>query len=121
MYALDPMSVGVPAFLVAVIMRKPFMVRHGGDYAWEQGQQRYGVTLSLDEYTKTPKDAPLPVRVLALIQRFQFLTQFDDVTVALSPVTQQFKLPDQPFLFFLYVHNTVLRSVFLIHILICQE
>ena len=39
-YALDPMSVGVPARLVAVLKRKKFVVRLGGDYAWEQGVQR---------------------------------------------------------------------------------
>ena len=41
-YAQDPVSVGVPALLVSFIFRKPFLIRLGGDYAWEQGQQRFG-------------------------------------------------------------------------------
>ena len=67
-YALDPISVGLPAMLVAKITRKPFMVRLGGDYAWEQGQQRFGVTTTLDEYTTNPQAAPFRVRALAWLQ-----------------------------------------------------
>lgn len=69
-YALDPVSVGFPAWFVSLVTRKPFMVRLGGDYAWEQGQQRFGVTLQLDAYTKDRKKVPLPVKVLASVQTF---------------------------------------------------
>lgn len=69
-YALDPISVGVPAWVVSFLRRKPLMVRLGGDYAWEQGQQRFGLTVGLDEYTKRPRRAPLAVRVLAAVQTF---------------------------------------------------
>lgn len=69
-YALDPVSVGLPAWLIAFVTRKPFMVRLGGDYAWEQGQQRFGLTMTLDEYTKHPYRAPFKVRLLAFVQRF---------------------------------------------------
>lgn len=69
-YALDPISVGVPSWVVSFIARKPFLVRLGGDYAWEQGQQRFGLQETLDEYTKARKSAPFPVRVLAAIQSF---------------------------------------------------
>lgn len=68
-YALDPISVGVPARLVASILRKTFLVRLGGDYAWEQGQQRFGLQETLDEYTRNPTDAKWQVRLLAHIQR----------------------------------------------------
>jgi glycosyltransferase involved in cell wall biosynthesis len=67
-YALDPMSVGIPARLVAFITRKPFVVRLGGDYAWEQGQQRFGVLENLDEYTKNPTRVVWQVKVLAFLQ-----------------------------------------------------
>jgi len=67
-YALDPISVGVPSLLVSKLRGKPFLVRLGGDYAWEQGQQRFGLTLTLDEYTHNPKDIPLLVKLLAYIQ-----------------------------------------------------
>lgn len=67
-YALDPISVGIPARLVSALTHKPFMIRLGGDYAWEQGQQRFGLTQTLDEYTQHPKDVPFLVKVLAFIQ-----------------------------------------------------
>jgi glycosyltransferase involved in cell wall biosynthesis len=69
-YALDPVSVGVPSWIVSLVARKPFLVRLGGDYAWEQGQQRFGLDATLDEYTKSPKTAPFLVRVLAFVQSF---------------------------------------------------
>src|SRR3990167_4165522 len=34
-YALDPVSVGLPSLLAAWVARKPFMVKVVGDYAWE--------------------------------------------------------------------------------------
>jgi glycosyltransferase involved in cell wall biosynthesis len=67
-YALDPISVGIPARIVASVMGKPFIIRLGGDYAWEQGQQRFGVEANLDAYTINPKAAPWQVRVLAFLQ-----------------------------------------------------
>lgn len=69
-YALDSISVGVPALLVSSFLRKPFIIRLGGDYAWEQGQQRFGLVHNLDEYTAYKKQAPLRVRFLAGIQSF---------------------------------------------------
>ncbi|MBY0293787.1 glycosyltransferase family 4 protein [Patescibacteria group bacterium] len=49
-YALDPVSVGFPAFIVSRILGKPMLLRVGGDYAWEQGVQRFGVNETLDEF-----------------------------------------------------------------------
>jgi glycosyltransferase involved in cell wall biosynthesis len=68
-YALDAISVGVPARAVAFLRGVPLLVRLGGDYAWEQGVQRFGLEDTLDEYTAHPKRAPLRVRVLAGIQQ----------------------------------------------------
>lgn len=65
--ALDPVSVGLPAMKAAQRAGKPFLVKIVGDYAWEQGQQRFGVTQSLDEFCKT-ENVPLPVRVLRRVQ-----------------------------------------------------
>lgn len=69
-YALDPISVGVPTWLVACILRKPFMVRLGGDYAWEQGRMRFGLTSTLDEYTAGAERRPLPVKFFRTLQTF---------------------------------------------------
>jgi glycosyltransferase involved in cell wall biosynthesis len=70
MYALDPISVGVPALLVAKIRRKPFLIRLGGDYAWEQGRVRFGLTETLDEYIQKKTRRPYRVAILAWVQSF---------------------------------------------------
>ncbi len=49
-YALDPVSVGGPASMVALFRGKPFYLRVAGDYAWEQACQLYGVTDLLDVF-----------------------------------------------------------------------
>ncbi|MEN9920425.1 MAG: hypothetical protein RL538_318 [Candidatus Parcubacteria bacterium] len=69
-YALDPISVGVPALLVARLRRKPFLIRLGGDYAWEQGRVRFGLTQTLDEYITGKSERPVQVRLLAAVQGF---------------------------------------------------
>ncbi|MBU6323780.1 MAG: glycosyltransferase family 4 protein [Patescibacteria group bacterium] len=50
--ALDPVSVGLPACLAARRAKKPFVVKIVGDYAWEQGRQRFGVYEDLDAFVK---------------------------------------------------------------------
>jgi len=47
-FAQDPVSVGVPALIAARILRKQVFLKVVGDYAWEQGVQRFGVTDLLD-------------------------------------------------------------------------
>jgi len=49
-YAQDAVSAGFPAALAALLLRKPFFLKIVGDHAWEQGQQRFGVTDTLDEF-----------------------------------------------------------------------
>lgn len=49
-YALDTLSVGLPAALAAWVARKKFVVRVPGDYAWEQGRRRFGVHDELDTF-----------------------------------------------------------------------
>ncbi len=65
--ALDPVSVGFPAMWAAEKANKPFVVKIVGDYAWEQGQQRFGITQNLDEFLKMRR-VPFLVRVLQRIQ-----------------------------------------------------
>ncbi len=65
--ALDPVSVGLPAMKAAQKAGKPFVVKIVGDYAWEQGQQRFGVTQNLDEFVETAR-VSFPVRILRRIQ-----------------------------------------------------
>jgi glycosyltransferase involved in cell wall biosynthesis len=69
-YALDPISVGVPALIASRITGKPLMLRIAGDYAWEQGQQRWEVTETLDEFVEGVHTYPIPVRVLWWLERY---------------------------------------------------
>ncbi|MFH1402293.1 MAG: glycosyltransferase family 4 protein [Patescibacteria group bacterium] len=50
-YAQDPVSVGLPTVLANKILRKKFFIRLAGDYAWEQGVQRFGVQDNLDDFS----------------------------------------------------------------------
>lgn len=65
--ALDPVSTGFPAHAVAQIRGIPFYVKIVGDYAWEQGTQRFGIHDSLDVFT-TKRHVPIPVKTLRLVQ-----------------------------------------------------
>jgi glycosyltransferase involved in cell wall biosynthesis len=65
--ALDTVSVGIPALLASFVTSKPLVLRVPGDYAWEQGQQRFGVTETLDQY-RTHTNHDMAVRVLAWLQ-----------------------------------------------------
>ena len=51
-YAQDPVSVGLPSLFAAKILRKRFFLKIVGDYAWEQGVQRFGVADLLDIFSK---------------------------------------------------------------------
>lgn len=52
LYAQDPLSVGFPTMAASKFLRKPFVVRIAGDYAWEQAVQRFGVTDTIDDFQK---------------------------------------------------------------------
>ncbi|MCE9643680.1 glycosyltransferase family 4 protein [Candidatus Parcubacteria bacterium] len=49
-YAQDTMSVGWPAYVANLFLRKRFFVRVPGDHVWEQGVQRFKVTETLDAF-----------------------------------------------------------------------
>jgi glycosyltransferase involved in cell wall biosynthesis len=67
-YAQDTVSVGLPAALAALVSRRKLVVRVPGDYAWEQGRQRFGVKDELDDFQQ--KRYGLSVGLLRAIQRF---------------------------------------------------
>jgi glycosyltransferase involved in cell wall biosynthesis len=67
-YAQDTVSVGFPAVLAAMFMRKKFLVRVPGDYAWEQGRQRFWVKDELDEFQN--KKYGIQTEVLRKVQKF---------------------------------------------------
>lgn len=69
-YALDPVSVGLPALIVSRLRGKKFLLRLGGDYAWEQSRQRFGVTATLEQFVERKGKFGVLPRCLFLIQRF---------------------------------------------------
>lgn len=66
-FALDPVSVGLPSLCAAYLRGKPFAVKVVGDYAWEQGVQRFGISDSLDSFVER-KHVPFPVWLLKKVQ-----------------------------------------------------
>jgi glycosyltransferase involved in cell wall biosynthesis len=56
-----------PAHVAAHLLRKPFFVKIVGDYAWEQGVQRYGITDTLDTFNART-EFPFKVRMLRHIE-----------------------------------------------------
>ncbi len=67
-YAQDPVSVGLPAILASKLLWKKFAIKIVGDYAWEQGVQRFGVKELLDEFLE--KKYGISVEFLKKIERF---------------------------------------------------
>lgn len=67
--ALDPVSVGLPAYVAARLSGTPYIVKIVGDYAWEQGSQRFGITDPLDVFVLRTR-VPIAVRMLRAIQTF---------------------------------------------------
>ncbi|MFA6254115.1 MAG: glycosyltransferase family 4 protein [Candidatus Paceibacterota bacterium] len=68
-YVQDPVSVGLPVCLACALARRSFILKIVGDYAWEQGSQRFGVIDLLDDFSLEYKKYIWPVKLLKLIQR----------------------------------------------------
>ncbi len=66
-YAMGPVNAGLPALVAAKIRGKRLVVKVVGDYAWEQGAQRFGVKDLIDEFQKR-RDYKKPVMFLKFIQ-----------------------------------------------------
>lgn len=69
-YALDAVHVGLPAYLIAKLRKKAFILRLGGLYAWEEAQQQYGVTDPLTLFVTHPKKYATRIRMLLWVERF---------------------------------------------------
>lgn len=68
-YAMGPVNAGLPAWLVSVFRKKKLVVKVVGDYAWEQGVQRFGVSENILDFQKK-QDYSWSVRVLRFIESF---------------------------------------------------
>lgn len=69
-YALDPVSVGLPALFASQIHRKKLMLRVAGDYAWEQGTQRFGVRDTLDDFARNHSGYSWQVKLFKTVQKY---------------------------------------------------
>lgn len=69
-FAQDPVSVGLPALMAAKLLRKRFILKVVGDYAWEQGVLRFGIGDSLDSFSRVKRGYPFFVRLLKFVQTF---------------------------------------------------
>ena len=67
-YSQDPVSVGLPTMLANKILKKRFLIRIAGDYAWEQGVQRFRVKDKLDDFYLENKKYNWQVNLLKKIQ-----------------------------------------------------
>lgn len=67
-FAQDTVSVGLPAMIASKILRKKFLIRVAGDYAWEQAVQMFGVKEEIDEFQS--KKYGFRVELLRSIQKF---------------------------------------------------
>ncbi|KKQ53693.1 MAG: Glycosyl transferase group 1 [Candidatus Falkowbacteria bacterium GW2011_GWC2_38_22] len=67
-YIQDPISAGIPAALACKLRGKKYYMKIVGDYAWEQGRQKYGVADNLDEFQN--KKYSNPVERLRRLQKF---------------------------------------------------
>jgi glycosyltransferase involved in cell wall biosynthesis len=65
-YAFNLVSCGLPAFLVARILRKKFTIRLGGDFLWERAIQEGRTKKLLREYYKDPKSLKEKVLIWVL-------------------------------------------------------
>jgi glycosyltransferase involved in cell wall biosynthesis len=68
--ALDAISVGVPAWVASVLLRKPLLVRVGGIGTWERVTERNLPVGMPHELLDDLPRLPLAMRILARIERF---------------------------------------------------
>lgn len=69
-YAQDPVSVGLPALIASQILKKKFILKIVGDYAWEQGVQRFGVKDNLDDFSKSYQKHSVQVKTLKKVEKY---------------------------------------------------
>lgn len=81
-YLQDPVSVGFPGLLASKILGKKILLKIVGDYAWEQGVQRFRVKDSLDVFCKKNSGYDVRVRLLKWVQ--ECVAKFADTIIVPS-------------------------------------
>lgn len=65
-FAQDPFSVGLPSAVAAWCLRKKFLVKIVGDYAWEQATQRFGYTGTIEQFQSSKNGHPMSILMSAV-------------------------------------------------------
>lgn len=68
-FAQDPISVGLPSALAAILLRKKFVVKIVGDYAWEQSVQRFEYTGTIEDFQKDEDLLLIPL-IMRILERW---------------------------------------------------
>lgn len=55
-YAMGPVSDGLPAWIVSIILRKPLLIRLGGDFVWERSLELGKTSAPLRAFYHEPQD-----------------------------------------------------------------
>jgi glycosyltransferase involved in cell wall biosynthesis len=66
-YAMGPVSAGFPTMLAAKLLKKKYIIKVVGDYAWEQARGRFQVQDGIDEFQN--KKYSFKVEIFRKIQR----------------------------------------------------
>lgn len=69
-FAMGPVNAGFPAWFTSFLRRKKYIVKIVGDYAWEQGMQRFGTVQDINTFQNKNVRHSFPVYVLRWIQSF---------------------------------------------------
>jgi glycosyltransferase involved in cell wall biosynthesis len=68
LYAQDPVSVGFPSLCAAKILRKLFLIRIPGDYAWERAASYFGLKDDIETFQK--KKYAFKIELLKMVERY---------------------------------------------------
>jgi glycosyltransferase involved in cell wall biosynthesis len=67
-YAQGPLGAGLPALMVAKVLRRKFIIKIVGDYAWEQGVNQFGIEDLIEEFQTRKYD--MKTERIRKIQKF---------------------------------------------------
>lgn len=67
-YAQDPVSVGLPSCVAALLLKKRFVLKVVGDYAWEQSTNRFGYKEPI-EYFQTDEENGILSKIMRYVER----------------------------------------------------
>ncbi len=65
-YVMGPVSAGFPVMMASKILKKKYITKVVGDYAWEQARGRFGVEDGIDEFQN--KKYPFKIEIFRKIQ-----------------------------------------------------